>query len=140
MSVVGLQSPNRLPLIVFLYMVATTPGSTRVCSAKPDMAVSTIVLALPVASKASRTTSAVILSTVRIALSAPRPLVSSRANCPASAPVPTEWVAPSRSAASRLLASGSTAITYLAPANRAACTAFTDAADAEDQDGVTGAD
>ena len=64
------------------------------------------------------------MSTVMIDLSAPTPRVSSWESSWASSALATECVAPRSSAISRLLASGSTAMMFAAPAWLAPWTAL----------------
>ena len=124
MSVVGLQSPNRLPFSVFLNSVMIEPGSWMLLTASLFRPVSTMVPPLPVALKESVMISSVTMPAVMMVLSAPLPLVSDCASSMASAAEATAWVAPSSMAFSRLFSSGSTAMRFLAPAKRAPCTAL----------------
>ena len=116
MSVVGLQSPNRLPLIDLRNSVRIVPGSWMLGSISLLSPVSTTVPPLPTALKPSPTISAVIRSGVRIAESAIWPRVRSVMAAIASSAVAKACVAPSSMAFSRLFSSGSTATTYFAPA------------------------
>jgi hypothetical protein len=75
-------------------------------------------------SKPACTTSSLTMSTVTIDLSAPTPRVSCVTSSWASAALPTAWVAPICSAISRLLANGSMATMFLAPAHLAPWTAL----------------
>jgi hypothetical protein len=65
-----------------------------------------------------------VTPTVTSAWSAPWPLVTLRAKSAASSMLSKVWVAPNSVAFSRLNATGSTAITWLAPANFAPWTAL----------------
>ena len=81
--------------------------------------------ALRTEAKAAPTCSPLITPTVTMAESAPWPLVTERASSVASSIVSTAWVAPNSCAFSRLNATGSTAMTFAAPACTAPCTALT---------------
>ena len=84
----------------------------------------TTVPPLPTTLNAFVTTSSSTTPTVTRAWSASWPQVSSATFAAASSADAKACVAPSLSAVSRLNASGSTAITFLAPAAAAACTAL----------------
>ena len=116
MSVVGLQSPNRLPLTVLRNRVMIDPDSWTVGVSSLFRPVITTVPPLPIALNPASTTSAVMRSTVRMAESAPCPLVISVIAACASSAVANAWVAPSSIAFSRLFSSGSMATTFFAPA------------------------
>src|ERR1035441_5864072 len=75
MSVVGLQSPNRLPFTLLRNRVKMVPGSWMVCSISLFSPVTTTTPPLPIALTPAPTTSAVMRSTVRMAESAPCPRV-----------------------------------------------------------------
>src|ERR1022692_1826193 len=109
MSVVGLQSPNRLPFTLLRNRVKMVPGSWMVCSISLFSPVTTTTPPLPIALNPAPTTSAVMRSTVRMAESAPCPrVIWVIASCASSA-VANAWVAPSSIAFSRLFSSGSMA-------------------------------
>ena len=116
MSVVGLQSPNRLPLRVFLNSVMIDPGSWMLLTASLFRPVSTMVPPLPVALNESVMISSVTMPAVTMVLSAPLPFVIDCASSIASAALATACVAPSSIAFSRLFSSGSTAMRFFAPA------------------------
>ncbi len=88
------------------------------------MPVTTTVPALRIAENAWATCSVLSTPVVTIAASAPWPLVTERAKSAASSIVANECVAPSFWAVSRLNSTGSTAMTWLAPACAAPCTAL----------------
>src|ERR1035437_8063463 len=95
MSVVGLQSPNRLPFTLLRNRVKMVPGSWMVCSISLFSPVTTTTPPLPIALNPAPTTSAVMRSTVRMAESAPCPrVIWVIASCASSA-VANAWVAPS---------------------------------------------
>ena len=79
---------------------------------------------LRIAANASETTCSVATPTVISAWSAPTPQVSCCASSCASSADATACVAPSESAVVRLNSTGSTAMTYRAPACAAPCTAL----------------
>jgi hypothetical protein len=96
-------------------MLSTAIGAT---------AVTTTVPALRTDSNACPTCSPLSTPTVTMVESAPCPLVTDRANSAASAIEPNVCVAPSFAAASRFIVTGSTAITWPAPACAAPWTAL----------------
>ena len=92
------------------------PGSSMFCSISLFRPVSTTTPPLPTALKPPATISEVIRPGVRIAESAIWPRVRSVIAACASSTVAKACVAPSSIAFSRLFSSGSTAMTYFAPA------------------------
>ena len=125
MSRIGLEAPNSVPFTVFWKSVITAPDRWMVSfvgSARPVM---TSVPPLRMTSKPAWTTSS--LDDVDgddrlVGADAPGQL---RARAPAPrAALATAWVAPICSAISRLLASGSMATMFVAPAHAAPWTAL----------------
>src|SRR5689334_8631918 len=120
----GLPLPNSAPWIRFSNSVSSKLGSWMVRLPGPASPVTTTVPRLRTAANAAATTSSVTTPTVISAWSAPTPRVSSVTSSCAVAASAAVWVAPNSMACSRLNSSGSTAMTYRAPANAAPCTAL----------------
>jgi hypothetical protein len=103
-------------MVVATFRVRIVPGSWMVGSSSLPRPVTITTPPLPIALNPAPITSAVITSTVRMAESASWPLVWSMIACCASSAFANAWVAPSSIAFSRLFSSGSTAMTFFAPA------------------------
>src|ERR1700677_2158567 len=124
MSSDGLDEPNSAPCSRFSNSASSNPDTFTVLAPGPARPVSTTMPRLRIAANAADTTSSVTTPIVTIAWSAPTPQVSSSASARASSVVATAWVAPKPSADSRLNTTGSTAMTYRAPAIDAPCSAL----------------
>src|ERR1700761_255056 len=124
MSSNGFEDPNSAPCSRFSNSDSMNPEMFTVLFAGPASPVSTTMPRLRMASNAAETTSSVTTPIVTIAWSAPTPQVSSSARACASSVVATACVAPNLSADSRLNSTGSTAMTYRAPAIDAPCSAL----------------
>src|SRR3954451_2381045 len=122
MSELGFWSPNSAPLSSLQYIVSSMCEIGIVVFSTEPRPVTTTTPALRTAENAWATSSPLTTPTVPRPLSAPWPVVTLRAKSAASSICSNAWVAPSSIAFSRLNATGSTAITWLAPAKAAPCT------------------
>ena len=124
MSVLGFDAPNSEPWIRFWKSVMSASDTGAPTSVMSPSPVTTTVPALRIEAIAWPTCSPLVTPTVTIAESAPWPLVNDCASSVASSIVSHACVAPSSCAFSRLNATGSTAMTFDAPACAAPWTAL----------------
>src|SRR3984885_14385286 len=125
MSLSGLHMPNTWPWMLRCQPTTLPLAASWICFSA-DLPTDVIVTwaPLPTIAAAWSTTSELSTPTVMSAWSASWPLVSSMTASCACAASAKACVAPKARAFSRLNATGSTTMTYAAPAYRAPCTAF----------------